>query len=170
LVIAELAIVFVFSAIAQRLSAPIAGAMFLGYSFLSGLTMSGVFFIYKLGSVTTAFAITAAMFGAMSFYATVTKRDLSSWGTFLFMGLIGVLVAGIVNVFLQSSMLAFVKSCAAVIVFAGLTAYDTQKLRQIHASSGYSSAGSLAVNGALVLYLDFINLFLSILRLFGSRR
>lgn len=110
------------------------------------------------------------MFGALSVYGTVTKKDLSAWATFLFMGLIGVLVAGVVNIFLQSNFLGFVMSCAAVVVFAGLTAYDTQKLREMHASSGYASAGSLAINGALVLYLDFINLFLNILRLFGSRR
>lgn len=170
LIIAELAMVFVFSAIAHRISATIAGALFLGYSFLSGLTLSAIFFVYNLGSISTAFFITAAMFGAMSVYGTVTKKDLSAWGTFLFMGLVGVLIAGVVNIFLQSDLLGFVKSCAAVVVFAGLTAYDTQKLRQFHASAGYASVGSLAINGALMLYLDFINLFLSILRLFGSRR
>lgn len=170
LILAELAVVVVFSLIAHKISGVVAGAMFLGYSFLSGLTLSAIFFRYNLGSISTAFFITSAMFGAMSVYGTVTKKDLSAWSTFLFMGLIGVLVAGVVNIFLQSDFLDFVKSCAAVVVFAGLTAYDTQKLRQMHASSGYSSAGSLAINGALVLYLDFINLFLNILRLFGSRR
>lgn len=170
LIIAELAVVFVFSMIAPRISGPVAAAMFLGYSFLSGLTLSAIFFVYNLGSISTSFFITAAMFGALSVYGTVTKKDLSGWATFLFMGLIGVLVAGVVNIFLQSNFLGFVMSCAAVVVFAGLTAYDTQKLRQMHASSGYASAGSLAINGALVLYLDFINLFLNILRLFGSRR
>ncbi|MBL8922782.1 MAG: Bax inhibitor-1/YccA family protein [Myxococcaceae bacterium] len=170
LIIAELVVVFAFSAIAHRISATVAGALFLGYSFLSGLTLSAIFFVYNLGSISTAFFITAAMFGAMSVYGTVTKKDLSAWGTFLFMGLVGVLIAGVVNIFLQSDLLGFVKSCAAVVVFAGLTAYDTQKLRQFHASSGYASVGSLAINGALMLYLDFINLFLSILRLFGSRR
>lgn len=170
LILAELAVVVVFSLIAHKISGVVAGAMFLGYSFLSGLTLSAIFFRYNLGSISTAFFITSAMFGAMSVYGTVTKKDLSGWATFLFMGLVGVLVAGVVNIFLQSDFLGFVKSCAAVVVFAGLTAYDTQKLRQMHASSGYSSAGSLAINGALVLYLDFINLFLNILRLFGSRR
>jgi FtsH-binding integral membrane protein len=170
LIIGELVMVFAFSAIAHRISATVAGAMFLGYSFLSGLTLSAIFFRYSLGSISTAFFITSAMFGAMSVYGTVTKKDLSAWGTFLFMGLVGVLIAGVVNIFLQSDLLGFVKSCAAVVVFAGLTAYDTQKLRELHASSGYASAGSLAINGALVLYLDFINLFLNILRLFGSRR
>lgn len=170
LVIAQLAVVFIFSAMVSRVSAAVAGAVFLGYSFLTGLTLSAIFYVYSLGSITTSFAITAAMFGAMSAYGTLTKKDLSAWGTFLFMGLIGVLIAGIVNIFVQSDLLGFVKSCAAVVVFAGLTAYDTQRLRQLHASSGFASAGSLAINGALMLYLDFINLFLNILRLFGSRR
>lgn len=170
LIIAELVVVFAFSFLAPRISGAIAALMFLGYSFLSGLTLSAIFFAYNLGSISTAFFITAAMFGALSVYGTVTKRDLSAWATFLFMGLIGVIVASVVNLFIQSDFLGFVKSCAAVVVFAGLTAYDTQKLRQMHASSGYASAGSLAINGALVLYLDFINLFLNILRLFGSRR
>jgi FtsH-binding integral membrane protein len=170
LILAQLGVVFALSFLAHRLPAIAAGGLFLGYSFLTGLTLSAIFFHYRLGSITTAFGVTAAMFGAMSVYATVTKKDLSGWGTFLFMGLIGVLIAGIVNLFVQSDLLGFVKSCAAVVVFAGLTAYDTQKLRELHASSGYASAGSLAINGALTLYLDFINLFLNLLRLFGSRR
>lgn len=170
LIIAELGVVLVFSFIAHKISGPVAGAMFLGYSFLSGLTLSAIFFRYNLGSISTSFFITSAMFGAMSVYGTVTKKDLSAWSTFLLMGLIGVVMAGVANIIMHSDFLSFVLSCAAVVVFAGLTAYDTQKLRQMHASSGYSSAGSLAINGALVLYLDFINLFLNILRLFGSRR
>ena len=106
----------------------------------------------------------------MSIYANVTKKDLSGWGTFLFMGLIGIFIAGIVNIFMQSEMLSFVKACAGVIVFAGLAAYDTQKLKNLHALNGYSASASLPIIGALQLYLDFINLFLSILRLMGRRR
>lgn len=170
LVIGQLVVVFAFSMLARRLNAVLAGAMFLGYSFLSGLTFSAIFFVYNLPSITTAFLVTAGMFGALSLYGTVTKKDLSSWGTFLFMGLIGIIIASVVNFFLASSMMSFVISCASVVVFAGLTAYDTQKLREMHASSGYASEGSLAINGALVLYLDFINLFLALLRLLGSRR
>ena len=117
-----------------------------------------------------AFAISAGTFGAMSLYGTVTKKDLSGWGSFLMMGLVGIIIAGIVNIFVQSDMLGFVKSCAAVLIFAGLTAYDTQKLRQFHAQSGFSSAMSLSISGALMLYLDFVNLFLNILRLLGRRR
>jgi len=129
-----------------------------------------LFVVYQLGSVASAFAITAGTFAAMSVYGTVTKKDLSSWGTFLFMGLVGILIAGLVNIFVGSAMLDFIRSCAAVLIFAGLTAYDTQKLRAFHASSGYSSAASLAISGALTLYLDFINLFLNLLRLMGRRR
>jgi hypothetical protein len=170
LLLAELAVVFLFSFIQSKVSGPVAAAMFLLYAVLSGLTFSVIFLVYELGSVGSAFAITAGTFGAMSVYGTVTKKDLSGWGSFLMMGLIGIIIAGIVNIFVQSDMLGFVKSCAAVLIFAGLTAYDTQKLRQYHANSGYSSAMSLAISGALMLYLDFVNLFLNILRLMGRRR
>jgi FtsH-binding integral membrane protein len=114
--------------------------------------------------------VTVGTFIAMSVYGSTTKKDLTSWGSFLMMGLFGVVIAGLVNLFTHSSMLDFVLSCASVVIFTGLTAYDTQKLRDFHAASGYSAAGSLAVVGALNLYLDFINLFLALLRLFGKRR
>jgi hypothetical protein len=104
----------------------------------------------------------------MSVYGTVTRRDLSSWGSFLFMGLLGVVIASVVNVFLRSDMMSFVISCVAVVVFTGLAAYDTQKLRAFARAGG--GAAAMAVNGALTLYLDFVNLFLALLRLFGKRR
>ncbi len=170
LIIGELLLVMALSFLASRVNGVIAAIMFLGYALLNGLTFSAIFLAYRLGSVGMAFAITAGTFGAMSIYANVTKKDLSGWGTFLFMGLVGILIAGIVNIFVQSEMLMFVKSCAGVLVFSGLAAYDTQKLKQMHAASGYSTSGSLPVVGALTLYLDFINLFLSILRLMGRRR
>jgi FtsH-binding integral membrane protein len=170
LLILELVVVFGFSFLAPRLSGPVAALFFLGYSFLNGLTFSVLFLIYQLGSIASVFAVTALTFGALSVYATVTKKDLSAWRTFLFMGLIGVVLASVVNIFLGSSLLSFIVACAGVLVFSGLTAYDTQKLRKMHASSGYSSAGALAVTGALILYLDFINLFLSLLSLMGRRR
>jgi uncharacterized protein len=170
LMVATLGLVFALSFLAHRVSAPVAAAMFVGYAALNGVLFSALFVVYQLGSIATAFAITAGTFAALSVYGTVTKKDLSGWGTFLFMGLVGILIAGVVNIFVQSDMLAFVQSSAAVVIFAGLTAYDTQKLRQFHASSGYSSAASLSITGALTLYLDFINLFLSILRLMGRRR
>jgi len=170
LVIGQLVLVLAFSWLAPKVSTPVAAAMFLAYAFATGLTFSVLFLVYTATSVYGAFGITAGMFGAMSVYGTVTKKDLSSWGAFLFMGLIGVILASIVNIFTHSSALSWVISCAAVVIFTGLTAYDTQKLRAIHANSGYSSAGTLAINGALILYLDFLNLFLHLLRIFGNKK
>jgi hypothetical protein len=170
LLLAELGLVFVLSLAAPKLSGPVAAVMFMAYAALTGMTLSIYFLIYTAGSIGQAFVMTAGLFGAMSIYGTVTKKDLSSWGSFLFMGLIGVIIAGLVNLFMRSDMMSFVISCACVVVFTGLTAYDTQKLRQMHASTGYSSAATVSVVGALTLYLDFINLFLALLRLFGRRR
>lgn len=170
LVLAELAVVFIFSFVQSKVSGPVAAGMFLLYAVLNGVTLSIIFLIYQLGSITSAFVITAGTFAAMSVYGTVTKKDLSSWSSFLMMGLFGIIIAGVVNIFVQSDALGFVKSCAAVVIFAGLTAYDTQKLRAHHAESGFSSAMSLSISGALMLYLDFINLFLNLLRLMGRRR
>lgn len=132
------------------------------------MTLSIVLLAYTGTSVALAFFATAGTFAAMSVYGTVTKRDLSSWSSFLFMGLIGIVIAGLVNIFLRSSMMSFVISCAGVLVFTGLTAYDTQKLRALARAGG--GTGSVAVNGALALYLDFVNLFLMLLRLLGGRR
>lgn len=168
LILAELGLVVALSAAAGRLSGAAAGGLFLLYSALNGATLSVVLLAYTGASVTLAFVTTAGTFAAMSVYATVTRRDLSSWSSFLFMGLIGIVIASLVNIFLHSAMLDFVLSCAAVVVFTGLTAYDTQKLRAFARAGG--GAGALAVNGALALYLDFVNLFLALLRLFGGRR
>ncbi len=170
LLVVELVVVLAFSFLAHKVSGVVAAAMFLAYALLNGVTFSVLFYRYELGSIASTFFITAATFGALSVYGTVTKRDLSAWRTFLFMGLLGVVVASVVNLFVGSGALGFVVSCAGVVVFAGLTAWDTQKLRQYHASLGHSSAGSLAISGALTLYLDFINLFLMLLRLLGGRR
>ena len=170
LLLAEFGLVLAFSFLAQRLSGVVAALMFIAYAAMNGLFFSMIFRVYHLGSISSAFFVTAGTFGALSAYGTFTKKDLSAWSTFLFMGLIGVVIAGVVNLFVQSDALGFVKSAAAVLVFAGLTAYDTQKLREFHASSGYASAGALAISGALTLYLDFINLFLNLLRLLGRRR
>ncbi|WP_308809649.1 Bax inhibitor-1/YccA family protein [Archangium lansingense] len=167
---AQLGLVFALSGMANRLSGAVAGALFLAYSVLTGLTFSVLFYVYTSGSIANAFLMSAGAFGAMSVFGTVTKKDLSGWSTFLFMGLIGIFVASIVQVFVQSPMMNFVLGCAGVLVFAGLTAYDTQKLREMHAESGYSSAATLSIVGALTLYLDFINLFISLLRLVGVRR
>lgn len=168
LIIAELGLVIALSAAAQRMSSAAAGGLFLLYSALNGATLSVVLLVYTGASVAMAFVSTAGTFAAMSVFATVTRKDLSSWGSFLFMGLIGVVLASVVNIFLRSSMVTFVVSCMSVVVFTGLTAYDTQKLRAFARAGGGS--GALAVNGALALYLDFVNLFLALLRIFGGRR
>lgn len=168
LILGELALVVALSAAAARMSAAAAGGLFLLYSALNGATLSVVLLAYTGASVALAFVSTAGTFGAMSVYGTVTRRDLASWRSFLFMGLVGIVVASLVNVFLGSSMITFVVSCAAVVVFTGLTAYDTQKLRAFARAGG--GTGGVAVNGALALYLDFVNLFLALLRLFGGRR
>jgi FtsH-binding integral membrane protein len=170
LAFAQLGVVLAFVFLQQRVSGAVAAAMFLAYAALTGVTFSVLFYVYSLGSIAGVFAITASSFLALSIFATVTKRDLSGWATFLFIGLIGIVIAGIVNLFVHSGVMGFVIACASVLVFAGLTAYDTQKLRQIHAASGYSNSATLPISGALTLYLDFINLFLALLRLFGNRR
>jgi uncharacterized protein len=168
LILAELGLVIALSAAAARMSAALAGGLFLVYSALNGATLSIVLLAYTGASVALAFVCTAGTFGAMSIYATVTRKDLSSWGSFLFMGLIGIVIASLVNLFLGSSLVTFVVSCMSVVVFTGLTAYDTQKLRVFARAGG--GTGAVAVNGALALYLDFVNLFLALLRLFGNRR
>ncbi len=168
LIIAQFGLVIALSAAVNKLSAAAAGALFILYSALTGVTLSSVLLVYTGASVTSAFAVTAGTFLAMSVYGTVTKRDLTSWSTFLFMGLIGIVIASVVNIFTKSSMVSWVISCAAVLVFTGLTAYDTQRLRRMAALGG--TVAALPVNGALSLYLNFINLFLSILNLFGGRR
>lgn len=170
LLLAELGLVMALSFLAPRLSGPVAALMFLGYSAMTGVTLSVLFLIYTAGSLAQVFFITSAVYGAMAVYGTVTKKDLSGWGTFLFMGLIGILVAGLVNLFIRSDAVSFVTACAGVLVFAGLTAYDTQKLREYHAGTGYQSTTTVSIRGALTLYLDFINLFLSLVRLLGKRR
>lgn len=170
LLLVQLGVVLALSFLAPRLSGPVAAAMFLGYSALTGMTLSIFFLVYTAGSIAQAFFLTAGVYGAMAVYGTVTKKDLGAWGTFLFMGLIGVVLASVVNLFMRSDAMSFVVACASVVVFAGLTAYHNQKLRGLHAASGYSSAATVSIVAALTLYLDFINLFLAILRLMGRRR
>jgi FtsH-binding integral membrane protein len=172
LVIVQFLAVMALSFLAQRMGGAMAGALFLAYAALTGLTLSGIFFIYTIGSIGTAFLLAAGTFGALSVYGAVTKRDLGAWRTFLFMGLIGVVLASVVQLFWSSPGFSFVLSCAVVVVFAGLTAYDTQKLRafQLDNAGGDTGVSSLTIVGALMLYLDFINLFLALLRIFGDRR
>lgn len=172
LIAAEFGLVFAISAAMARLSATSMGGLFALYSALNGLTLSVVLFIYTGASVAGTFLITAGTFGAMSLYGLTTKRDLSALGGLLFMGLIGVVLASVVNIFLRSDGFSFLISLIGVGVFVGLTAYDTQKLKNIH-ESGLAvgeDGRKLAIRGALALYLDFINLFLFMLRLLGRRR
>ncbi|WP_426751268.1 Bax inhibitor-1/YccA family protein [Myxococcus sp. Y35] len=169
-IVAQLGAVFALSFMAPRLSGPAAAVLFLGYSALTGMTLSVLLLIFTAGSLAQAFFLTAAVYGAMAIYGTVTKKNLGAWGTFLFMGLVGVVLASVVNLFMRSDAMSFVISCASVVVFAGLTAYDTQKLREMHTGAGYNSIAALSIVGALTLYLDFINLFIALLRLTGSRR
>ncbi len=172
LIIAEVGLVITLSAAIRRLSATVATLMFCFYAALSGLTFASIFVVYTQSSIASTFFVTAGTFGAMSLYGLLTKKDLSSWGSFLFMGLIGVVIASIVNIFLQSPAMTWVVSCAGVLVFTGLTAYDTHSLKVL-AQNGFAHGEErkkLAIIGALKLYLDFINLFLMLLRLLGGNR
>jgi FtsH-binding integral membrane protein len=170
--VGELALVAWLSGLVGRMSASTAAIVFVAYSALNGLTLASVFLVYTSGSIVSTFVVTAGTFGAMSVYGLVTSRSLDGLGSFAFMGLIGVILASVVNLFLRNSMLEFVISCVGVIVFVGLTAYDTRKLKvmasRVDADSEEGQKG--AIQGALALYLDFVNLFLMLLRLFGNRR
>lgn len=169
--LAPLGMVLVLSFGINRLSAATAQLLFWVYSALMGISLSTIFVLYTGASITQVFFITAATFGAMSLYGYTTKRDLTGWGSFLFMGLIGIIIASIVGFFVQSSALQFVISVAGVLIFTGLTAYDTQKIKEIYyVGDDGTVAGRKAIMGALNLYLDFINLFLMLLRLMGNRR
>jgi FtsH-binding integral membrane protein len=170
LILAQLGMVVVISARISKLSASTAAALFLAYSALTGVTMAFVLLAYTGESVASTFMVTAGTFGAMAVYGTVTSRSLAGWGQFLFMGLVGVVIASFVGMFWQSSTLQFVLTFCGVIVFTGLTAYDAQKLKVMAMSVPDGQLGSYAVYGALSLYLDFINLFLMLLRIFGDRR
>jgi hypothetical protein len=172
LVFGELGLVVALSAAINRMSGAAATLMFLLYAALNGATMAAIFLMYTGSSIASTFFVTAGTFGAMSIYGYATKRDLTSWGSFLFMGLIGIIIASLVNIFLQSPAVAWVVSCCGVLVFVGLTAYDTQKIKALSWQRFDDRDGEsrVAVLGALTLYLDFINLFLMMLRLFGTRR
>ena len=168
---APLAIVMVMSFGINRLSATATKALFWVYAATMGLSLGSIFLIYTGSSIARVFFISAATFGALSLYGYTTKKDLSGFGTFLMMGLFGLIIASIVNIFLKSSMMEFVLSVVGVLIFAGLTAYDTQKIKSMYfAGDMADTVSKKIVMGALSLYLDFINLFLSLLRLFGGNR
>ena len=169
LIVVELGIVLFLSFRITKMSAGAAASAFLVYSFLNGLTLSVIFWAYSQASIVQAFLTAAGMFGAMAVFGLVTKKDLTSWGSFFFMGLIGIVICSVVNLFLRSSGLSFVISVVGVFVFLGLTAWDNQKLKTMATVTGPMQE-NVAVIGALALYLDFINLFLMLLRLFGNRR
>lgn len=171
LVIAQFALVIALSAAIHKLSSGAATGLFLLYSALTGAMLSSIFVVYPVASIGLAFLTTAGTFAAMSVYGSVTKRDLTSFGNFLFMGLIGIIIAMVVNIFLQSGMMNFIICCLGVLIFTGLTAYDTQKLRQFGADAPLDDPAAIrrgAILGALTLYLDFINIFLMLLQLFGG--
>ena len=168
--LAPLAMVLYFGHAVARGSLAQVKTVFWLYSALMGASIAPIMLVYTGESITRVFLITAAMFGGMSIYGYTTKRDLTSMGSFLFMGLIGLIVASIVNIFWASSALYFAVSVAGVAIFVGLTAYDVQKIRNMYVENNEDLAGRAAVSGALNLYMDFINLFLYLLRLLGNRR
>jgi len=171
LLLAPLGVVFYLSARINKMSFSSAQTWFWVYAGLVGLSLSGIFYIYSGVSITRVFFITASMFGAVSLYGYTTKRDLTGFGSFLFMGLIGIVIASVVNIFLVSSAMQFAISVIGVLVFTGLTAYDTQKIKEIYyVGDGHEVAGKKSIMGALALYLDFLNLFLMMLRLMGGNR
>lgn len=171
LLLANLGIVFGLGRSIQSLSATTASALFFTYSALNGLTMALIFLLYTSESVAAVFFITAGVFGAMTAYGYLTKADLSKWGSLLFMGLVGVIIASLVNIFLQSPTMMWILTYAGVLIFVGLTAYDTQRLKQMaYSIDDEETVAKFAVLGALTLYLDFINLFLYLLRILGRRR
>ena len=172
LIIGELALVFILAANILRMSFLTATLMFIAYSVVNGATLSVIFLVYDLGSIGLTFLVTAGMFGAMSLYGFVTGRDLSSWGNLLFMALVGVVIASLVNLFLKSETLMWIVTYIGIVLFEGLTAYDTQRIkRMIHSGAAVDETmQKLALLGALSLYLDFVNLFLYMLRLLGNRR
>lgn len=169
--LAPLAFVLVLSFGINKLSTPMAQGLFWAFAVVMGLSMSSIFLMYTGASIARVFFISASMFAGMSLYGYTTKRDLSGFGSFLMMGLIGLIIAMVVNIFLQSTALEFVISAAGVLIFVGLTAYDTQKIKAIYNEmDGQDVMAKKAIMGALTLYLDFINLFMMMLRLFGDRR
>ena len=172
LIIAELALVFGISAAINRLSLLVATILFILYSIINGATMSVIFLAYEISSIATVFFITAGTFGAMAVIGYTTKKDLSSMGRIMFMGLIGLVIATAVNIFLKSPMMTRILSYVGVIVFVGLTAWDSQKIKKMLMQAPDVDEGTqkLALLGALSLYLDFVNPFLYMLRIFGSRR
>ncbi len=172
LIFGELGLVIALSAAINKINSTTATLLFLLYSALNGVTFASIFLIYTRSSIASTFFVAAGTFGTISIYGYVTKRDLTGWGSFFFMGLIGIIIASVVNIFLQSEMIYWITSYIGVFVFVGLTAYDTQKIKRL-GQAGFGDEESrkkASILGALTLYLDFINLFLMLLRIMGNRR
>ena len=172
IIIAEFILVATLASLVKKMSVPLATFIFLGYAALNGVTFGVVFMAFTAESIASAFYVTAGTFGIMSLYGYVTRRDLTSLGQLCLMGLIGLIVASVVNFWYGSETVYWITTCAGVLIFVGLTAYDTQKIKQsnIIGNEGSDEDSKEAIVGALILYLDFINLFLMILRLMGKRR
>ncbi len=168
LLFGQLGLVYAVSAMAHRLSTVAAGAMFFAYAALTGVTFSTIFLVYTAASIAATFFVTAGAFAGLSAVGFFTKRDLGAVGRFAIFALIGLIIASVVNIFLHSTGLDWLLTIGGVVIFAGLTAYDTQRLKQIFQSGQVS--GNMPIVGALTLYLDFINMFLFLLRIFGNRR
>lgn len=172
LILGEIFLVGYLIARISKMSAQTAGIIFTGYAALNGVTLSVVLLAYTSASIASTFFVTAGTFAIMSIYGYYTKKDLTSWGNLLFMALIGVIIASVVNFFMQSEMMYWLITYAGVLVFVGLTAYDTQKIKRMSTANEIGSEGEAksAIVGALMLYLDFINLFLLLLRILGDRK
>jgi FtsH-binding integral membrane protein len=172
LLVAELLLAVLFTALFNRLSFNVASILFGLYALLTGVSISPIFLLYTQESIALTFFVTAGTFGAMSLFGYFTKKDLSPWGRYLMMGLFGIIIASVVNLFMQSSRLEWITTYVGVVVFVLLTAYDTQKIKNLLVERDELNEGSLklALLGSFMLYLDFINLFLKLLRLFGKRK
>jgi len=172
LILGEIFLVGYLIARISKMSAQTAGIIFTGYAALNGVTLSVVLLAYTSASIASTFFVTAGTFAIMSIYGYYTKKDLTSWGNLLFMALIGVIIASVVNFFMQSEMMYWLITYAGVLVFVGLTAYDTQKIKRMSTANEIGSEGESksAIVGALMLYLDFINLFLLLMRILGDRK
>ncbi len=169
LCVAELALVFILSMAINKLSSPLATLLFYVYAVINGITLTPIFLVYTMSSIALTFFVTAGVFLAMSIYGYTTKSDLTKFGTYLIMGLIGLIICSIINIFWANSVMDWIVSFAGVLIFIGLTAWDTWKIKQMAMETDEVNAGKLATLGALSLYLDFINLFLYLLRFLGSR-
>jgi len=170
IIIAQFGIVIALSARVSRLAASTASALFIAYSALTGVTLSFILLVYTAESIASTFVVCAGMFGALALYGTFTRRNLSGFGQFMFMGVIGLLLAMFVNIFWQNEGLQFMISLVGVIVFAGLTVWDAQRLKGLAFATSAGGTSAYTIVGALALYLDFVNLFLFLLRFFGGRR